>query len=317
MAKKQKTTKTKNKEKKILNINATNNYYYNSNNNHSVNPGNIAEDMEIKKIKELLENLKEDRNKMEKEYYKLLAEHQSRENKKFKKYTEYVKKIYDKDKKNTEKTEEKPKKNVIATEKKKNKEKIIDITLSDISEPEPEPEKNSSPSITQSVKSDKDESNSFSSSINTQEAKKNASFYNIFSKTFEKYENFEKYKKYFKETNKNKEPLVFRPDALRIQNEVEEAIKKIENKKNYKEIKEPRECPHCHVKRNRKAMNEHIYLEHNGKGLKQSVLQTMYKRVSKKRYGRIKEILEDLKEQAKISGVKDTRLDEMLKIINK
>ena len=90
-----------------------------------------------------------------------------------------------------------------------------------------EPEKNSSPSITLSVKSDRDESSSSPpSSIDTKEAKKNASFYNIFSKTFEKYENFEKYKKYFdKETNKNKEPIVFRPDALRIQNEIEEAIK--------------------------------------------------------------------------------------------
>ena len=64
-------------------------------------------------------------------------------------------------------------------------------------------------------------------------------------------------------------------------------------------------------------MNEHIYLEHKGRGLKQSVLETMYKWVSKKRYKRIKEILEDLEEQVKICGVKDTRLDEMLKIINK
>lgn len=314
MVKKQKTTKTKNKEKKILKINATNNYYYNSNNNQVVNPESITEDMEIKKIKELLENLKEDRKKMEKEYYKFLVEHQSKENKKFEKYTEQIKKIYDKDKKNTEKTEEKPKKNVIVTEKKKNEETITirDVSIS-------EPEKNSSPSITLSVKSDRDESSSSPpSSIDTKEAKKNASFYNIFSKTFEKYENFEKYKKYFdKETNKNKEPIVFRPDALRIQNEIEEAIKKLENKKKDKGIKEPRECPHCHVKRNRKAMNEHIYLEHKGRGLKQSVLETMYKRVSKKRYKRIKEILEDLEEQAKICGVKDTRLDEMLKIINK
>ena len=312
MVKKQKTTKTKNKEKKILKINATNNYYYNSNNNQVVNPESITEDMEIKKIKELLENLKEDRKKMEKEYYKFLVEHQSKENKKFEKYTEQIKKIYDKDKKNTEKTEEKPKKNVIVTEKKKNEETITirDVSIS-------EPEKNSSPSITLSVKSDRDESSSSPpSSIDTKEAKKNASFYNIFSKTFEKYENFEKYKKYFdKETNK--EPIVFRPDALRIQNEIEEAIKKLENKKKDKGIKEPRECPHCHVKRNRKAMNEHIYLEHKGRGLKQSVLETMYKRVSKKRYKRIKEILEDLEEQAKICGVKDTRLDEMLKIINK
>lgn len=313
MAKK-KPTKTKNKEKNILKINATNNYYYNSNDNHIVNPESVTENKELKKIKELLENLKEDRKKMEKEYYNFLLEHQSKENKKFKKYIEDIKKIYDNDKKNTEKTEEKQKKNVTITEKKKNEETIAisDVSIS-------EPEKNRSPSITLSAKSDSDESNSSPpSSIDTKEAKKNASFYNIFSKTFEKYEKFEKYKKYFdKETNKNKEPFVFGPDALRIQNEVEEAIKKIENKKKDKGIKEPRECPHCRKKRNRKAMNEHIYLEHQGKGLKQSVLETMYKRVSKKRYKRIKEILEDLKEQTKICGVKDTRLDEMLKIINK
>ena len=48
MLKKQKTTKTKNKEKKILKINAPNNYYYNSNNNKVVNPESITEDMEIK-----------------------------------------------------------------------------------------------------------------------------------------------------------------------------------------------------------------------------------------------------------------------------
>ena len=60
----------------------------------------------------------------------------------------------------------------------------------------------------------------------------------FFSKTFEKYENFEKYKKYFdKATNKSKEQDVFRPDALRIQNEIEEVIKKIENKKCEKKSK--------------------------------------------------------------------------------
>ena len=62
---------------------------------------------------------------------------------------------------------------------------------------------------------------------------------------------------------------------------------------------------------------QHIWDMMNASRPLQSVLETMHKRVSEKRYKRIKEILEDLEEQAKICGVKDTRLDEMLKIINK
>lgn len=346
MVKKQKTKKTKNKEEKLIKIsNISNTYYYNSKQNEITKNENES----FIKMEEKLKELKSNYNNMANEYYTLLIENQTRENIKMKKHRDKMKKIVEKNKKKDEKAEKNKIKNKKAeneknktTEKTKEKDKDKekeekkenkdnhsitesvsdnDASSSDSIEKkkkENEKEDKNDRSMTESVSGDNASSSSSSSSNNTEDAKKNQKFYKVFAKTYEKYENFEKYNKKFDNyISTTKEPCIFRPDAARIQFEVEELIKKIEKKKSEKNLKEPKECPYCGKKRDRKALNEHIYLKHEGKGLKPSVLETMYKKMTKKRYKRIREILNDIIKQKKICGVKDTCPDDILEILNK
>ena len=178
MAKKQKTNKTKNKEKGIIKINTiSNNYYYNSEQNQAIHPESITKDMGTEKIKELLKNLKVNHEKMEKEYYMLLADKQSKQNKKMEKLRDQMKKIVEiveSNKKETEKIEKKPKKNVMTIEKKKNKKTISNTTITESVKSGSNTSHYSPPSsITVSVKNDSNAPDSSPpSSVDTKEAKK-------------------------------------------------------------------------------------------------------------------------------------------------